>query len=460
MLAAIPASAAAQMQLPEQRDVYGIYGGYPRPKGERLRQELDLTVSLGGGYDESVRPEGISGPPVDVRLQRSGYAGSAEGSLRYWYGRSDHWFSLQGRGFVNGYTALDIGASTGGAFSGQAHTAVGRRATLDFSQNVSSDPFFTFESFSPLEPIVGSGGTPDSNAGAHGLFQRRSWTTNSSVRWGTRLGRRDSANVTYSFSRRQFTGDERGNNQGHRAGFSYHHRFGRVHGFRASYQFSDRQYFDYDGRERPATTHQIEAGPEFEKRLSPSRSMFFSFGVGATHVQTLSRRAGAPLKEGAPLEGGTPLEERAPLSYWRPFGQAAFRIDIARSWGFGANYRRGIAILEGVTGEAYFTDTANVTLSGYLSRRVDVTFGGGYSTGQPRQGEGPKRLETYTASARIAFALARQAALFSEYSYYRYRFADPVAPAGGFPPIFSRNAVRVGVSLWVPLVGRPRGLRQ
>ncbi|MPZ19855.1 MAG: hypothetical protein GEV06_18365 [Luteitalea sp.] len=445
VVVAIPASAAAQIQLPEQRDVYGIYGGYPRPRGERLRQELDLTVGLLGGYDDTVRPQGTVAPPVDVRLQQSGYNGAANAALRYWRGRSDNWFSLQGRGYVNGYSALDIGASTGGEFSGQVHRTLGRRGALDLSQSVSSDPFFTFSSFSPLEPIVGPGGTPDSNSPERGLFERRSWMTNSSVRLGTRLGRRDSANVSYNFSRRQFAGDDRGDNQAHRAGASYHRNFGRRHGFRASYQFSDRQFFDYDARERPATTHTIEGGPEFQKRLSPSRSMFFSFGLGGIHVETLSRG-----------------EEQQPLTYWKPFGQAAFRIDIARSWTLGTNYRRGVTLLEGVTSETYFTDTANVTLNGYLTRRVDVGFAGGFSQGRPRRGDDGEvdQLRTYSASAQVRVALTRHAAIFSQYSYYRYQFTDPSSPAPGFPPTFDRNAVRVGVSLWVPLAGRSRGIRQ
>ncbi|MPY87925.1 MAG: hypothetical protein GEU99_08395 [Luteitalea sp.] len=446
VVTALPASSAAQMQTPPPRDYpNSIFGGVARPDQDRLRQELDLTVNLHGGYDDTVRPEGAGVAPVDVRLQDSGYTGSASAGLRYWRGRNDRWFSLQGQGYVNGYSSLDIGPSSGGTFGAQAQTAVGRRGTLTVGQRVSSDPFFSFNSFSPLEPIVGVDGTPESDPTRPGLFGRRSWTTSSSATWAQRLGRRDTARFSYGFSQRQFVDDDRGNNHAHRASASYHRRFGREGGLRVSYQLADSEFADYDELVRPARRHTIEGGPELTKRFSRTRSISFSAGAGAMRVETVSRG-----------------EDRAPLEYWVPFGQGAVRIDIARSWALGANYRRGVTLHEGVTSETFVTDSANMTLSGYLTRRVDVALSGGYSVGQPRRTDegGRQDLKTYVASAQVRFALARHAAIFTEYSYYRYQFADPFGPTVGFPPSFDRNAVRVGLSLWVPLSGRSRGPRQ
>jgi hypothetical protein len=45
-------------------------------------------------------------------------------------------------------------------------------------------------------------------------------------------------------------------------------------------------------------------------------------------------------------------------------------------------------------------------------------------------------------------------ALFGEYSYYKHDLGDVLIVAQGVPPILDRNSVRVGLTLWVPLLRR------
>ena len=123
---------------------------------------------------------------------------------------------------------------------------------------------------------------------------------------------------------------------------------------------------------------------------------------------------------------------------------------MGRTWSAQAQYRREVGYLEGLV-RPVFSDSANVSLSGLLTRRTDLYLNANYVTGTSGlSGSGP-RFDSFSASARVRRALSRSLAAYCEYLFYHYDFTQVVDRPAGLPPEFSRSGVRVGLNLWLPL---------
>jgi hypothetical protein len=125
---------------------------------------------------------------------------------------------------------------------------------------------------------------------------------------------------------------------------------------------------------------------------------------------------------------------------------------FARTWQLTGAYRHGVDYIEGFA-TPILTDGASVSTTGQMSRRVDFLATASYSVGEPVVLGQTRGFTTYAANARLRRALNADWAVFGEYLYYYYDFSHGFVPIG-FPPTMSRNSVRVGLMLWVPLGGR------
>jgi hypothetical protein len=218
--------------------------------------------------------------------------------------------------------------------------------------------------------------------------------------------------------------------------------FRRDLSLRPSYRFSDVQIDESPDFGTPVTNHDLELGLGYVFRLSPTREVQVVGGAGATHVSTL-----------------TPLN-RAPLAYWTPSGYGSVDADIGLSWSISANYRRGAAVLAGVSPQTFATDATSFQADGLLGRRVHLTFLGGFSNGRSDGGVELSQFVNYGGIAQVRYALERRVALVVNYNYYHYRLRAIVGVPAGVPAEYDRNAVHVGVTFWVPLSGsRPVGGR-
>jgi hypothetical protein len=63
------------------------------------------------------------------------------------------------------------------------------------------------------------------------------------------------------------------------------------------------------------------------------------------------------------------------------------------------------------------------------------------------------RFDSYLASGRLRSALSRTLAAYAEFRYYHYQFDESVIRPIGVPSSFSRRGVRVGLSVFLPLIG-------
>jgi hypothetical protein len=126
-------------------------------------------------------------------------------------------------------------------------------------------------------------------------------------------------------------------------------------------------------------------------------------------------------------------------------------VDIARSWQARVDYRRGWDLSQGYTAPV-FTNTVGASVGGFLNTRTDLVFSAGYSDGEVGI-LGRQPYTSWTGSAQFRYAINRVSAVTATYLVYSYDYTNPTGLPVGLPPHFDRQAFRVGVSFWVPLVG-------
>jgi hypothetical protein len=189
---------------------------------------------------------------------------------------------------------------------------------------------------------------------------------------------------------------------------------------------------------RPLLEHRISGGVDVAKRLDPRRSWTMVAEAGGLRVES----------------SGAPVNERYQI--WTPFVSARTQIDVSNAWYIYGSYQRAAETVPGLelgdAAEAYVTDTANASLTGQLSERIDLVLSGGLATGSVGGGRSRSHYRTSGGSVQFRVALTRSLAAVTSYHHYQYEFTDTVLP-DGFPPRYSRNAIRIGLTVWLPLYG-------
>lgn len=179
-------------------------------------------------------------------------------------------------------------------------------------------------------------------------------------------------------------------------------------------------------------------GLDVEKGRSRGRSFRFSFTAGAGYS-----------------DAKYPSNPRL-LRAWKPVGSASASMGLSGSWSLEGRYVREFSLMQGVAEDVFTTDTVSLTAGGFLAGRTELQLGAVYSNWTTLLTTGMSdRIDIYGASAQIRVPLTRNLAATTSYNYYFHRFSSPGALPVGFPAEYNRNAVRVGLSLWVPLSGTP-----
>jgi len=439
---ALPAAATAQVLERPRRQFLGLFAGGPPPDPTRTRQELTLTVNLLGGYDDNLSITDVeSGRPPDPNQDKAGYLGIGDVFVRYWRGTTLKSFEVEGRGYVTTYSNTDAGPLQGGSFRVGGTTPWGRRSTVRFDERASFDPLYSLRGgFAPLRDAVGSAGLPGASNTTFGMFVRDSWGSDSTISADRTFGRRNVLTGDYSFNTRNYNDDLGGSSKAHRAGASYTYNFDRSAALRMGYTFGHTEIEEVLSGTvftRPIDEHTIDAGPSYTKRISPTRQLLVSATAGATHVDTLSSQTSQP------------------ISYWAPYGSGQARLDLGRSWALWGDYARGMTVLDGLTTETYMTDTARVNVGGLVTRIFELVVAGGFANGQaPNGSNSNSHFNTYLVGLQGQVAISRNLAAVVNYSHFDYGFKETTDLPSGLPSTFSRNSIRVGLRVWVPLVGR------
>ena len=205
------------------------------------------------------------------------------------------------------------------------------------------------------------------------------------------------------------------------------------------YRYENGEYIDSDQFTRPLIQHRIEGGAEFESALSRRRHFRLSLAAGAGYLESI---------------GST---TREPYHVWVPTGSGSVMLALSPRWSVDGGYQRDFSLLQGVTDEVYTTDTAFVSTGGLVTGRTDLRVGATYSNWQTPVASGVyDKMNVYGASLQVRVNLTETVAATAAYYYYQHRYSNPGDLPAGFPPQYDRNAVRIGLSVWVPLAGTPQ----
>jgi hypothetical protein len=185
----------------------------------------------------------------------------------------------------------------------------------------------------------------------------------------------------------------------------------------------------------PQTTEQnLDIGIDYVRPLSKTRKTTFMFRAGPT-------QASAPNVS----TGSTDLRQQ-----YRIFVDAAVMHQMARTWSVQGSYHRGLGYIEGFPGPIY-SGAYTASTTGFLNRRTDLSLSAAYSDGDSALNGTPMQFTTYTGNVRARYALNRLWATYAEYLFYYYNFNRNFVVLPGIPPGMTRNGVRVGVTLWIPV---------
>jgi hypothetical protein len=233
---------------------------------------------------------------------------------------------------------------------------------------------------------------------------------------------------------------------GHAPGFSDLHAYdagGRITyavnrdvKLRIGYTFRDTQYSAI----HTFSEHDLDVGIDLSRPLSRTRRTTVGFSVGPTS-------ANVPVPE---LAGVTsPAPESRSRQYW--VGADAFlNHQMGRSWNARGTLHRGVVYVEGLPNPV-FTNALAVVTDGFLNRRTDLVASAAYTEGVSAWTGTPGTFATYTGDVRMRFAMSKLLATYVEYVYYFYNFDRNLPLPPDIPPRFSRNGVRIGLTLWVPV---------
>jgi hypothetical protein len=425
------ASAQAQVLGPPRRPARPPAGSTADPN--RTQQTLTFGFDLLGGYDDNLSPEG-GGASAEFVPRPSGYTGLSSASLAYSIGQRARALEVDGHSYMNTYRNIGVTPSYGGEISARARTAIGRRGQADIRQSVRYDPFFSLGAFSVL-PAETGGQAFDSNP-TNGIAESRSWTSDTAVSISHRWTQRTGIQVDYGFNKRANKGGAAFDSRTHAGGVAYDRSFSRSTGLRASYRRSNIRSIDFENNVRPVQDDTADLGLRYGRDLSRTRRVSFSAGAGAAHVDTVDEVT----REG--------------LTYWAPSGYTTAQFDLGRSWAILGNYRRGVSVLQGLTPQPFVTDATNLSVGGFLAAGTDATLTAGSSSGQTGgQRDLSGRFRSYTVTGQLRFAITQWWSAVFNYTRYKYKLDETASRALGVSPEMDRNAVRIGFTMTLPLVG-------
>jgi hypothetical protein len=424
----------AQVINRPQRGFRGLFGGRPSSDPNRTRQTVVFSANALGGYDDNAGT-GTDQPGPPGTPAGPGYTGVFDVGLRYERGRADRTFFLGGLGSLATYHNVSLPSGSSGGLEFGGHRPLGRRTTL------AVDGGAEYATQLQIAQAITGGADPElqpTSPSIYGLGDRPSWHLRAAGALTEAWNRRQSTQVRLSYDTTQYSDDLAGDNEGGRIALTHSRQMTRSTKLQGTYDYGNTQFGLGPGDPgRPLLEHRISGGVDVVKRLDPRRTWTLLAEAGALRVES----------------SGAPSNERYQI--WTPFVEARTQVDVSDTWYLFGSYQRAaetVPGLEGAAAEAYITDTVNASLAGLLSDRVDLVLSGGLAAGSVGGGSSRSHYRTTGGSVQIRVALTRSFSVVTSYHHYQYEFTDTILPEG-FPPSYNRNAIRVGLALWLPLYG-------
>ncbi|HLG59252.1 MAG TPA: hypothetical protein VI485_28190 [Vicinamibacterales bacterium] len=422
----------AQSAMPP-RATQGLFGGV-QPQADAPKR-LDFTLSVIEGYDSDV-PRNLQSRLDRNSLQSGGFSTMLNASAGYAWRGSRGQLGANLSSMVRHYAEVGETRSLGHAAGLGLTLRLPARVTLLVNQATAYSPTYLsglFPSGAEVEP-----GTPGSTAPDYSVSDFESYTHTTTMTLKHDISSRSfvTGTGTFLYTDRLRNTDLWKDTNAYAYQGRYTHRAGRNSVLMGQYRYRSGKY----GYTNEGTTTEIalNAGAEFIRPLSATRTAFARFNVGVS---------GADIPPQGVLGAGV-LRRRylgvADLAVGRQFG---------RTWQARADLRRGIEYLADLP-TPVFADSLSAGVEGLLNRRVDLSLFAGYSSGESLLNSSSMKFDTYTGNVRLRYALSRSLAAYIEYLYYYYDFRGSTQLRAGVPSGLERSGVRAGLTLWVPALRR------
>jgi hypothetical protein len=428
LLCAAGASAEAQNA---PKPYPAIYGGAAVGNPEN-GPKINLSLQAVDAYDDNLQAD-VAGGPATSAVQASGYftvlnpamtldakaggvhiGASANSDIRY-YG------DLQ--------KVLVTGQAAAIGFNGELNT----HTNVFINQSVSYAPAYLHGLFASVPSTAP--GTPIESASDYDVDAIHSFVYGTTAKLTRVVTPRIDLSAEAGYHRTDFTGASSPGYfdlRGYDAGGTMRYSMSRNLKLRLGYTYRLTQYTSTYHPEE----NDIDIGFEYSRQLSSLRRTTFAFTLGPSIASGVS-----------PGTGSTPSDKQ-----YRLGGDFSVNHQLTRTWTVRGDVHRGLGYLENVA-RPVLTNAARADVQGFLNRRTDVSASAGYTTGELALTGTPPPFSTYTGTVRLRFAFARHLAAFGEYLYYYYEFNRDFPLPPGVASTLTRNGVRAGVMLWVP-VGR------
>lgn len=438
LVAVCDTAAAAQVIEPPPRSTTarpsrttgGIFGGRQRMDPNRMQQQFSFTLDALSGYEDNLSPDRENVPSTPGGPRRSGTTGTAAGVLQYQRMNTTQGIEASFRTVVATYQGVDVRPSVGGRANVRAFGRVFDRVGVNGWSEADYRPTFI------LNPALGAGpdaGLPPTDL-TGGVTEVRSLNVSSGGNVSYDWTPRHHTGATYTHLRSRSKSLENTGLEGQTVTLSHRWDFARNFGMDGSYSLAQQTGDQPSGPGLSLDTVTGTIGFELRVPVSPSRRLTFTGQGGATQVRTFSSATNGPIE------------------YVMPSGSGSARMDLGRTWSVSSDVSRTVTTLEGLTRQSFVTSTGTLWLGGNVGRRTRVSVNGSYSTGAPHRGD-TGSFRSVGGTAQLQYELSRCCAAVTSYSYYEHRVLEVAAVPTGFPRTVDRNAVRVGLSFWVPLHG-------
>jgi len=176
-------------------------------------------------------------------------------------------------------------------------------------------------------------------------------------------------------------------------------------------------------------------------------------GIGYSHALSRTRRTTFSFSLGPTSASGASLPSTEVRRQFRVVGDASLMHQFGRTWGLQGFYHRGVGYIQGFSSPVFST-SYSASAGGFINRRMDLRFSGAYSAGEPALNGAVAPFNTYTGDARLRIGLSRTMATYLQYVFYDYEISPTLPRPPGVPPAMTRNGVRFGLTMWIPVRNR------
>jgi hypothetical protein len=390
-----------------------------------------------GSYEQQLLGDpGLAGASVAADPLTAAPAGPSaviSGNVRYRFGRTARYIEAETGGFLHSFRDLHVRPVSGGNVDVRGGWNKGRasivasaaalyRPTLMLNATPSAPIDPAGDAVAPVDPTNGVASIQSTTKGVTSGFD---------YQWNTR----HHTSLSFGYLDAVATGLVPTNSRNLVESLTHSWGFQRTLNLQLQYHYSDLTMEVPLQADRPTDSHAARVGLEWRKRLSRTRTLALGAATGAMKVRTISS-----------LEAG-------PLEYVAPSVSAQARLDIGRTWSVAADAHRDVTVLDAVTQQSFLTDVMSMWLGGTVGDTWGVVLSGSFSRGAPHEGE-IGSFEATTGRAQLQYGFASCCTLVGTYSYYSHLLRDISHLTPGFPNRAENNAVRVGMTLWLPVYGR------